>query len=400
MATIENKSTLFHWNKIQSGVTTEFEEVAPILTQGSILAGNPANDGMPVAVTSTDIGKILKIISDDNGGVKVSWESQDAGHSQNTDIGTSNSTFYIGGDTGVILDNNDGDLWVRRAFNNYDYSGVRAKTLNVSQEGGYVLLPTAAPSADYHAVHKKWVLDQLGATAGGLIFKGTAGSAESMPITYQVGDLYRSGFVGTFLTHAVEVGDWIAAVNTRTEGTPVADDWAVWQSNIDGAVTATSNFTSGGMIIGAGANRSLKSLNMDIYSLPVANTENTITSLTLPVSTFVGRTAAVNGPIKALDKTAANAVLGFTGLASNFPASPLANNQAINKITRDAQGIITEVGITTITTSGISARREWVSAPTTNWETATGQAGDEAYDDNFHYIWIATNNVRRTPLGK
>lgn len=400
MATIENKSTLFHWNKIQSGVTTEFEEVAPILTQGSILAGNPANDGMPVAVTSTDIGKILKIISDDNGGVKVSWESQEAGHSQNTDIGTSNSTFYIGGNTGVKLRDKDGDLWVR-TFNNLDYSGVCAKTLDVSQEGGYVLLPTADPSADYHAVHKKWVLDQLGATAGGLLFKGTAGSAESMPITYQVGDLYRSGFVGTFLTHAVEVGDWIAAVKTRTEGTPVADDWAVWQSNIDGAVTATSNFTSGGMIIGAGANRSLKSLNMAQYSLPVANTENTITSLTLPVSTFVGRSAAVNGPIKALDKTAANAVLGFTGLAGDFPSQPLmSNNQAINRITRDAQGLITEVGITTITPAGVEARRDWVSAPTTNWATATGQAGDEAYDNNYHYIWIATDTVRRTPLGK
>ena len=157
---------------------------------------------MPVAVTSTDIGKILKIISDDNGGVKVSWESQDAGHSQNTDVGTSNNTFYLGGATGVKLRDNDGDLWVR-TFNNLDYSGVCAKTLDVSIEGGYVLLPTTEPSADYHAVHKKWVLDQLGgATAGGLIFKGTAASAETMPITFQVGDLYRSGFAGTFLTHA------------------------------------------------------------------------------------------------------------------------------------------------------------------------------------------------------
>ena len=400
MATIENKSTLFHWNKIQSGPTTEFEEVAPILTQGSILAGNPANDGMPVAVTSTDIGKILKIISDDNGGVKVSWESQDAGHSQNTDVGTSNNTFYLGGATGVKLRDNDGDLGVR-TFNNLDYSGVCAKTLDVSIEGGYVLLPTTEPSADYHAVHKKWVLDQLGATAGGLIFKGTAASAETMPITFQVGDLYRSGFAGTFLTHAVEVGDWIAALTTRTEGTPVADDWAVWQSNIDGAVTATSSFTNGGMIIGAGANKTLKSLNMAQYSLPVANTANTITSLTLPVETFVGRSAAVNGPIKALDKTAANTILGFTGLARDFPGTPVqSNNQAINKITRDAQGLITEVGITTITPAGVSARRDWVSAPTTNWATAHGEAGDEAYDSNYHYIWIATDTVRRTPLGK
>lgn len=400
MATIENKSTLFHWNKIQSGVTTEFEEVAPILTQGSILAGNPANNGMPVAVTSTDIGKILKTISDDNGGVKVSWESQDAGHSQNTDIGTSNNTFYLGGATGVKLRDNNGDLGVR-TFNNLDYSGIFAKTLDVSGEGGYVLLPTAAPSSDYHAVHKKWVLDQLGATAGGLIFKGTAASAETMPITFQVGDLYRSGFVGTFLTHAVEVGDWIAAVNTRTEGTPVAGDWAVWQSNIDGAVTATSSFTNGGMIIGAGANKTLKSLNMAQYSLPVANTANTITSLTLPVETFVGRSAAVNGPIKALDKTAANTILGFTGLARDFPSTPLgSNNQAINRITRDAQGIITEVGITTITAAHVSARRDWVSAPTTNWATAPGEAGDEAYDSNYHYVWIATDTVRRTPLGK
>jgi hypothetical protein len=405
MATIENKSTLFHWNKIQSGPTTEFEEVAPILTQGSILAGNPANDGMPVAVTSTDIGKILKIISDDNGGVKVSWESQDAGHSQNTDVGTSNSTFYLGGETGVKLSNHSGILWVRTP-DNLAYSGVCAKTLDVSGEGGYVLLPTVdpfgdAPSADYHAVHKKWVLDQLGATAGGLIFKGTADSAAAMSIPYQVGDLYRSGFAGTFLTHVVEVGDWIAAVKTRTEGTPEASDWAVWQSNIDGAVTAFSGFTNGGMIIGAGANKTLKSLNMAQYSLPVANTANTITSLTLPVETFVGRTAAVNGPIKALDKTAANTILGFTGLARDFPDTPLSsNNQAINKITRDAQGLITEVGITTITAAHVSARRDWVSAPTTNWATATGEAGDEAYDSNYHYVWIATDTVRRTPLGK
>jgi len=54
-----------------------------------------------------------------------------------------------------------------------------------------------------------------------------------------------------------------------------------------------------------------------------------------------------------------------------------------------------------IKSSGVglaTKRAEWVSAPAS--KTASGTAGQEAYDSNYHYVCVATNTWRRSALAQ
>ena len=87
-----------------------------------------------------------------------------------------------------------------------------------------------------------FVATALGDLAGAMVFKGTLGTGgtiTSLPTTgVKVGDTYRVITAGTYASIVCEVGDLIIATAT----TPT---WTVAQTNIDGAVTASTTTTNG-----------------------------------------------------------------------------------------------------------------------------------------------------------
>lgn len=84
-----------------------------------------------------------------------------------------------------------------------------------------------------------------------MTFKGTIGESpatvSALPTTHEVGWTYKVATAGTYAGQACEIGDMIICV---TAGTVASDaDWAVIQSNVDGAVTGPVTSTSSNVAI-------------------------------------------------------------------------------------------------------------------------------------------------------
>lgn len=306
---INPKETLLHWNKQQT-TGIEFEEVPVLLTKATIVTGNPANNGKPFALNppvSPTAGMVLSLISDGQGGLKVGWVTPAEGHQQNTDQGTNNDSFYIGAtkDEQALLQ----PYSINNVIEGLNIKSHRDTGLYIDVRGGRFYTNAGDPLTDNELARKKYVDDKILDAVQALdafVFKGSIGASglitsEDPQIhnkTFGADvNMYKTGW--TFLVTTAQTlqgfvldqGDKIIAIKDVTGSTFAAADWVVIQGNIVGAVTAANNFTNDGMIIGAGANKTLKALAMAQYSLPVANTANKMSALTLPVNSLVGRKA-------------------------------------------------------------------------------------------------------------
>ena len=78
-----------------------------------------------------------------------------------------------------------------------------------------------------------------------MIIKGTLGddgTVTELPTVYKTGWTYRIITAGTYAGQVCEIGDMITAfVSREEEDTPEDSDWVVNQTNIDGAITDTTN---------------------------------------------------------------------------------------------------------------------------------------------------------------
>jgi hypothetical protein len=84
------------------------------------------------------------------------------------------------------------------------------------------------------------------AGADAMIFKGTigtGGTVTALPTAYNAGWTFKVITAGTYAAKNCEVGDMLLATVDRTEGQGVNGDWAVIQTNIDGAVTGPVSST-------------------------------------------------------------------------------------------------------------------------------------------------------------
>ena len=113
-----------------------------------------------------------------------------------------------------------------------------------------------APTENMNPATKQYVDNLLGANDA-MVFKGTVGAGGTVTdfgslTNYQTGWTYRVIVAGTYAGISCEVGDLIIAVADYSESFKDAD-WTVAQTNIDGAVTAGANLTSGALITGDGA---------------------------------------------------------------------------------------------------------------------------------------------------
>lgn len=121
-------------------------------------------------------------------------------------------------------------------------NGTNAITAPYSVETTLTGGTTAIPRAD--AV--KAYVDGILAANDAMIFKGTLGTGgtyTALPTTHGVGWTIKVITAGTYAGKVAEVGDMYVSLVSRSGSANVNADWAVIQSNIDGAVTGPSSAT-------------------------------------------------------------------------------------------------------------------------------------------------------------
>lgn len=118
---------------------------------------------------------------------------------------------------------------------------------------------TAASTGIPTSAAVKAYADNIISANDAMVFKGTlgtGGSVMSLPTNkYKVGWTYKVATADTYASQKCEVGDMIIAIKNgpSTGTTVVAEDWSVIQTNIDGAVTHTTNMTTGQVVVADGA---------------------------------------------------------------------------------------------------------------------------------------------------
>lgn len=415
----------------------EFAEKYVNLGKGGLLTINAT--GVPTAFPAGANGYMIVYDSTEPTGLRA--QAVSAGHTQNTDTGTTSTTFHIDNDaSGPKLKNNAGALESRNAADDA-YADFRAKNATFDK-----VTISAIPSAGTDATNKTYV-DGLLAANDAMVFKGTIGAGGTIEIaafnslaTYNTGWTYKVITAGTVKGKEVEIGDTIYALETRTGTGNVDADWAVVQANIDGAVTsgetsvidgavAVFSGTSGkiireGITLGTMASETAsnyvpKSL-YDPNSMLYATTDNTPVALAVGSSTFVGRKAT--GDIAAMSAAEARAVLNVADGANNYahPNHSGDVTSAGDGATTIAAGAVTLAKMADVATGTLFYRKTagagapevqtlatlksdlgtmpvaWVSAPAT--KTSTGSAGQVARDDNFFYLCTATNVWKRSAI--
>jgi hypothetical protein len=115
-----------------------------------------------------------------------------------------------------------------------------AYTVETTLTGGTSAIPRADAVKAY--------VDSLLASNDAMIFKGTLGTGgtyTSLPTTHGVGWTIKVITAGTYAGKVAEIGDMYVSLVTRSGSGNTNADWAVIQTNIDGAVVGPASAVSG-----------------------------------------------------------------------------------------------------------------------------------------------------------
>lgn len=166
------------------------------------------------------------------------------------------NTIYFITDTGEIYvgetlySGEDPDL-----SNYVTKDGSSSITGTLDATGGKVKVATPQDTTD--ATPKKYVDDKIStaiSAVDAMTFKGTlgtGGTVTALPTNVKNGDTYKIITADTYAGQVCEVGDLIIATKTTSSATD--NDWAVVQSNIDGAVTGPTSSTDDNLAVFDGA---------------------------------------------------------------------------------------------------------------------------------------------------
>lgn len=111
---------------------------------------------------------------------------------------------------------------------------------------GLPTVDTTMSADSTNAVQNKVIkayVDGIVAASQGIVYKGVINSADDIPTTYNVGDLYMIATAGTYVGQVCEVGDLMIAVVGRKGTGNENSDWDVIQTNIEGAITEITGDT-------------------------------------------------------------------------------------------------------------------------------------------------------------
>lgn len=327
----------------------EFSEKNVNIAKGGLLSADAS--GVPTVLAGGIDG--YHLVRDNAEATGLKWVAISAGHTQNTDTGTTGSTFDVDSDatTGKIqLKAVAGAANKTMILQNAQLTDDR--TITFPDATGTVALTSQLPSSP-------------------LTYKGVIACAANPDYpAATVGDVYfvsTAGKIGGASGTAVEAGDSVICNETNAGGNQatVGTKFNIVQKNIDGAVTGPASVTDGYLVLfdgvtgkvikaGSGApgtmayetatNYVTKAL-YDAHTILYATSDNTPAALTVNEQSFVGR--VTSGNIAALTAAQAMSIL-------------------------------------------------WQSAPAT--KTTAGTAGWIAKDDNFFYICTATNTWKRAAL--
>ena len=354
----------------------EFQERFINIKKGGLLSAKA--DGMPVVLAKGTNNYMLVADSTTESGLK--WEPIPAGHTQNTDIGTTSDTFQlqIGSgpydEGGVILKCEDSssqdstsayDLELLDPTGGLDDDGY-PKTANLVVNSIHIkgrarqLLP---PYDDWDLTNKQYV-DGIVAANDAMVYKGTlgtGGTVTALPTTHGVGWTYRVITEGTYAGQKCEIGDIITSIVARSGSGNQNADWTVAQANIDGAVVGPAESITTELLASWDSNnRKLKSTGVNPsnlilktmfseHSMIIGNGVGSATTMVVSASQLVGRKAT--GAIQGLSETDVRAILGYA---------------------------------------------KWVDAPLTN--TSSGTKGTIAEDGNYVYVCLVTDKWGRIPI--
>lgn len=99
--------------------------------------------------------------------------------------------------------------------------------------------------AELEAIHSK--IDGLLLSADAMQFKGVLNAESDLPAAYEPGWTWKVGAAGTYKGAVCEVGDMLIALVSRAGSGHENGDFAVVQSNIDGAVTGPASAADGNL---------------------------------------------------------------------------------------------------------------------------------------------------------
>jgi len=411
----------------------EFSEKYVNIPKGSLLSANAA--GAPAVLSAGTNGHM--IVYDDTEETGLKSQAIAAGHTQNTDSGTTEAIFELDSDGNKIeLTAETASKFGVKVDGGATYADLEAKDATFAK-----VTVAAAPSAGSDLVNKTYA-DGLIAANDAMVFKGTVGVGGTHEIaafnalaTYNAGWTYRVITAGTIKGVVCEVGDLITCMVDRAGSGELDADWTVMQTNLDGAVTGPISSTDGRFAIfdgvsgkllkdGAGVPGTMayetatdyvaKAL-FDANSVLAANADNTPAKVTVAEQTLIGRITA--GNIKALTATEIRTLLNVVDGADVTSANETSHSDVLVDGDFNAQTILAAttndtpapltVGEQTLvgrkTGGNIAALTAaevmnvvWQTAPAT--KTSTGTAGMIAKDANWFYICTATDVWKRSPI--
>jgi len=346
---------------------TEFSEKYVNITKGGLLSSAAA--GVP---TVLPVGAdTYHLVANSATATGLEWVSVSAGHTQGTDSGTTSSTFTVDSDgtTGKII------------FDADNTTGNYTTTIqNTTQSANIVLtLPSVTGTLATEAY-----ASGLFASTDAMIFKGTIGTAGTHTIaafnaltTYDRGWTYRVIEAGTIRSVVCEIGDLVMVIMDRSGSGNLDADFAVAQTNLDGAVIGPSSATDNYVALFSGTTGKL--LKAGTGALGTA----AYTASTAYATSAQGSTADAAVPKSLYD---VNSILYAT--TDNTPAA--LTIAASTVVGRKATGDIAALSPAEL------ANVLTVTAPAT--KTSTGIAGQIAFDSNFLYRCISTNLWTRAPM--
>jgi hypothetical protein len=381
----------------------DFSEKYVKLTHKDILTGQNATGGDPTVLSAasgeTDINKVLKLITDGDGGVKLGWASLEAGHTQNTDTGTTSQTFQLqSGSSGAKLKNNSGVFEARNAADSA-YADAKFKDVvvnNLTVEGTETIINTETLTVEDKNIELGKVETPTDTTAdgGGITLKGTT---DKTIIWDNTND------------------NWTLNQNVNI---PTGNVYKINNTTVLSA-TQVHGKTLGTMSEEAAADYVAKSL-FDAQTILHATSDNTPAALTVGEQTIVGRKTA--GNIAALSAAEVRTILNVADGANAYthPNHTGDVTSLADGATTIANSAVTLAKMANVDSATVFYRKTasagapevqtlatlksdlgtmpiaWVSAPAT--KTSTGTAGQAAYDSNFLYVCTGTDVWKRSVL--
>jgi hypothetical protein len=354
-------------NTAATGV--DFEEKLVTITRGGLLTATADANRLPRWLAAGNENDTIHI--DANG--DIVWAAPSAGHTQNTDTGTTGNTFTI-----------DSDSTTGKIVIDVELTGSENHTMTITN-GAMTADCTITIPAVTGTMATQAYADGLFAANDAMLYKGTVGTGGTIEkaalealTTYNAGWTYRVITAGTYFSVVCEVGDLITCIVDRTGTDDVDTDWTMVQTNLDGAVIgpasavdnnlAQFNLTTGKLIEDSGLS------NTDVTSaISLKHTGNADTGTTS--NTFVIDSDSSTGKIT-LD------------VALNAGED---HNMTITNAIMAADVTVTIPAIT-------GTLPMLVAAPST--KTDAGAAGSFAYDANYFYIWVASATNRRCALAQ